>query len=186
MAKIAELVARLANNLEIPQSEARQIVARLVPVVEIETITDVDDKMRSEWRAQGTATASAGGAGRYSTCQLNNPAGSGTLIRVERVWIFGQTGMVRAAVGGLGMTTVGESQVLDSRVVSTAAAPVGTVTQGDTATQFPNSFIRIADSFDYPVALGPGGSITVQNENANEVLIMSAIWNERAVGPAMR
>ncbi len=89
MAGLQDWAVRLAELLDIPQSEALELTRRIVPTLEIESISD-----RPTTRVPGLVGALSWGgdqmaavAGQNSHIQLLNPANSGVELHLDRAII---------------------------------------------------------------------------------------------------
>ena len=141
--------------------------------------------------ATGLIILAAGGPGNFSRTALNNPAGSGVLIRIQQIFVRSTTGMP----GTLGIstdthTTAGTQANLDSRF--RAEGTVGQISgQADAAvvTQFPFQFRITSGGYENnflgggPV-VAPGASFSIHGQVADNDMYVSILWLERVAQPS--
>lgn len=154
---------------------------------------------RPEWKflmgerlAMGSQSVGAGGAGTYCSVGLYNPADSGVIVILEKVWnTIGTTRRcnIRLGTGSTGLTLVGAGRGLfDTRFglhLPTAqmskeatATPAGTIIAGQ------YTFNNVGYSWDIPVVLAPDSFISFQDTTANQAAYLNIFWRERPLNPS--
>lgn len=146
--------------------------------------------LRAERLCQGF-TSEAADVANFSNCQLMNPAGSGMLVVVERIWIVAVVvtsfNVEHTTVATTTLQT-GQSHPRDSRYLPLTAI-VAQVRHGVSAAALgtPVNQIRIlqGDSKEDVVGyvLSPGNSILVRPSAINLGLNVSFAWRERKAYP---
>jgi len=168
-----------------------------------ETLTAVIDLWsQPEWaylRGEtlvGSVTVAAAVVAEFSAVALINPAASGFLVVVERVFAHGsiQTfalGQSTAAPLIATLAAVGSGQIRDRRNRQTANT-VGQLLSGSDAGSIAASAEliaavattdRVGFESSLPVVLPPGQGLAVQGQTVNLQVIAAFGWRERAVLP---
>lgn len=180
------------------ESTALELLPDVMPVM---NVLDQDEQyafQRGHRFIGGTGAQAAGGAGTYSTCGVNNPAGSNHIIVVRSIRVYVSGAMFHNAMmrAGAALATLDFAVPLDSRdsryagTAGTAAAQVGVLSHGLPAS--PGAAQNLISSIwapagvstevlTGPVVLIPGWQLQVSQAVANQILYFTAKWEERSL-----
>jgi len=185
MAGLQDLGVRLAELLDIPESQACEIASRIQPTFEVESIVGIPSTRVSGLigaPSQGTANQGAVG-GELSQAQLFNPAGSGVLVFIDKVIVsVGATAGVTFREFTTGLTTVQTTKAfVDFRRAGAPAAQM----RVDTAVAGFGNELGLIDfqalgplTFGLKIVMDEGQGFGVQNMTLNRQIIAWWFWRE--------
>lgn len=155
-------------------------------VIQLERQAGMESHYMQEWETFGV-TQEREAAGQFSYIILSNPVGSGRLIVLDN---FARNdtsqydmSISRGVVGGFNAGNVGNP--LDTRI-PTSRQPAGRILTKVTGTSSIGRKIgqyQTSNLQEYPVVLGPDGTLIFKAGVMNETLNMSIRWAERDAAP---
>jgi len=183
----AQLEDELRVSLGLTPQEARSLIIRLVPTLEIARVADTSGATGGVNAALGRAFPSAVG-GQYSIGQLLNPVGSGTILLVSFLGIamdITSWGVVVKNSTALA-TLLTDVTWADFRRTGN---PVGQIREENNVTFPPGDQIfetRLgSDSgwnwlFPHPIVLAPGDGLVMAPGTVAQTVAFSFFWTEEA------
>ncbi len=186
-----QLMRRL-GDLKGPGSKVSEVLTELFPVVDVERVPSELLALMGTRVAWGRVIVAAVAA-QNSRAQLFNPAGSGKLITVTRLYPR-VTVLDAVEMGTLGVALANLSAVSryrDSRF-GTTLQPVGQLREDTNVGATPATFrfnaqitesLPIDDENDIAV-LSPGFGLVVSTASVNIGLVVSFMWRERTAEPS--
>lgn len=163
----------------------KDLVPDINPVFDLNSLPEFD-YLRNVRRCAARAV-SAAGLGLRSWAFLINPANSGVLVVIERIYsqVASTTTMDIALDNAITIAPSGVARVTDSRwgVTSQSAALFGTSQTAATANVLGQLF-RYRDvegMWDTPFILGPNSRVIIQPGADNIAHTCTFIWRERAI-----
>jgi hypothetical protein len=154
----------------------------------------VEDRYLQGWNRFGTESVTAAVAAVNSGNQLRNPAGSGIIVVIEKLYVSpglsGSAVVVSQAVNNTDLPSAGTGFRLDSRGNSNSTAIFSQSTAAGT-TSLANVIMRnnnLANTgYDFIIGDGmqlmllPGDTIRLVNSNVNDSILTTIMWRERVL-----
>lgn len=186
-----QLLRRVAD-LKGPGSKVNWALGDLLPILDVENVPAELQLLMGSKMCQGTRAQAAGGAGFFSSVQLANAIGSGTVLRLVAVAarltssganvVMGPTQNVNA--------NAGVEAFVDTRVFGEGT--VGQVLGQQVSLVASSTFFRLRDDGTGIVyappggiaVIAPGAAYEVGSETANVAINVSFQWIERVAQPS--
>lgn len=181
----ADLAVRLAEILDIPEDQAIELTARLIPVFSVESIVGIPTT-----RVTGLAGAPGYGSGTQaaiaannSHVQLLNPVDSGVELHVDRVLLWtGASSEVRLREHDTGLSAIAVPRWRDRR---RGGRPVGDVRFGTNVGELGTLIGTLASAdtnilrdLEIDAVLGEGQGLVIVATTVNVRLVGFWYWRE--------
>jgi hypothetical protein len=175
-----------------------ELASEVVPSLPL--FSGVENRYLEQWDRFGIGGGSPGVAAQFAEWRFNNPVGSNVIAVIEKLTMSGSASGVYEVQYGQGQPNLATVIVNGGRGLDGRARLNGTlsVSFGSTAggsqigttigevNMLLSTFWEVIQTDNQEIVLGPGDSLQLQEQVANNGLTMTCIWRERLLEESER